>query len=618
MAREKGRHVAFRRSEKHSRHFEKAFLLFLLATCHLPLATPAHAAPSHAFVLYGEPKYKAGFRHFDYVNPDAPKGGTLKLAETGTFDSLNYFIVKGVKAPGLALGSESLMTSAKDEPQTLYGLVASSINVAEDRSSVEFTLRPEARWHDGAPITPEDVIFTLGTLKEKADPIYKIQYAPISKAEKTGPHKVKFFFSDATNRELPLLAAWMPLLPKHYYETHDFTKTTLEPPLMSGPYKIARLDPGRSITYERVKDYWGKDLPVNIGQYNFDAIHYDLYRDENVALEGLKAGEYDFRQEYIARSWATAYDAPAIRDGRLIKTEIKHAIPQGMQGFIMNTQRPALADRRAREAIDLTLDYEWVNKTIFYSAYKRNNSYFQNTFYSARGVPEGKELALLEPYKDQLPPALFTQEYNPPQTDGSGNARANLLKADALLKEAGWIIKDGKRVNAKTGEAMKLEFLLRQPTMVRVIMPMRKNLDRLGIEAHVRMVDDSQYQKLLDAKDFDTTSIWINRGTFFPGNEQKSLWQSSEAEVRGSNNLAGVKNPVVDALLGKLTTANTLDDLTAASKALDRVLLWEHYAIPNWHSNSFRICYWDKFGLPKTYPAYDLGLTTWWMKNDAR
>ncbi len=575
----------------------------------------AYAAPQHAMTLYGEPKYGPEVKHFEYVNPDAPKGGSVKLGEMGTYDSLNPYILKGVKAPGLSMLYESLMAQSMDEPQSMYGLIAESVDVAADRLSVTFVIRKEATWQDGTPITPEDVVFSLDALKTKGDPTYQLLYDQIAKVEKTGERAVTFTLKDAGNRELPFIAAQMPILPKAWFEKHPFENATLEPPMGSGPYKVSAVDPGRAITYTRVKDYWGANLPVNKGQYNFDTIRYDMYRDENVSLEGFKSGAYDFRQEYIARNWATAYDSPAVKDGRIIKKLVEHSIPQGMQAFLFNTRKPQFADARVREAIDMTLDFAWLNRTIFYDAYKRNTSYFQATPFAATGVPEGAELALLEPFKAELPPRLFSEPFTLPQTDGSGNIRDNLLKAQKLLEEAGWVVKDGKRVNAKTGERLSIEFLLRQPTMERVIGPMRKNLDRLGIESSIRMVDDAQYQKRTDNFDFDVVSIWINRGVFFPGNEQNLLWNSSQAEVKGSNNLAGLKSPAVDAVLKQLVSAKDLPALTAAGRALDRILLWEHLIIPNWHSNSFRIAYWDKFGQPAISPKYNIGFTTWWIKD---
>jgi len=590
----------------------KAGILFFLLGV-LIAKTPAYAGESHCLTLYGECKYKEGFTHFEYVNPDAPVGGTVKLAEMGSFDSLNPFIVNGVQAPAILGLFESLMAQSFDEPQSMYPLVAKSVTVADDHNSVEFTLSGNARWHDGTKITPDDVVFSFYTLKAKGNPMYKIMYTPIAGCEKTGEHTVKFTFADAKNRELPLIAAGMPILSKTYYSKVDFEKTTLTPPMGSGPYKVESVDAGRSITYVRNKDYWGWKLPVMRGQYNFERARYDMYREENVLLEALKAGEYDFRQENIARNWATAYDAPAVKDGRIVKREIKHEIPQGMQAFIFNTRKEKFSDRRVREAIDLTLDYQWQNKTIFYGAYARNQSFFENTECQAKAMPQGKELELLKPYEAALPPDLFTKPFANAVTDGSGNAREQLLKAQALLDDAGWTVKDGKRVNAK-GEQLSIEFLLRQSTMERVIGPMRKNLERLGIASSIRRVDDSQYQKRTDSFDFDIVSIWINRGVFYPGNEQMSFWHSSQADVKGTDNLSGARHKAVDAALAALISAKDEQALYVACRALDRTLLWEHFVIPHWHSNAFRVAYWDKFGQPKIQAKYNLAFQSWWIK----
>ena len=588
-------------------------LLFTLASCLLPPASFAN--PAHCLSLYDPCKYKAGFSHFDYVNPEAPKGGSVKLAETGTFDTLNPFILKGVKAPAISMIFDSLMVSSLDEPQSMYGLIAQSADIAPDKSSVTFTLRKEARFHDNSPITADDVVFSFETLTTKGDPTYRIIFAPVKKIEKLALHKVRFTLDPAV-REAPLIAGSLPVLSKNYYSKVDFEKTILDSPLGSGAYKVQSVDPGRAITYERVKDYWARNLPTARGQYNFDTIRYDMYRDENVSLEAFKSGGYDFRREYVARNWAKAYDHPAVKDGRIVKRNIPDLSPQGMQGFIYNSRKPYLADRRVREAIGLTMDYEWLNKTIFYGAYKRNRSFFGNTDFESKGVPSKDEMALLTPYKDMLPPALFEREYAPPVTDGNGNPRANLLKAQALLGEAGWKVEDGKRV--KNGEPLTIEFMLRQPTMERVIGPMRKNLERLGIASSIRMVDDAQYQKRVDEHDFDIVSLWINRGLFYPGNEQMALWHSSQADVKGGNNLAGIKNPAVDAALTLLANAKNKQELMAAGRALDRILLWENIVIPNWQSGSFRIAYWNKFGMPTQPPKYGLAFESWWEKDDER
>lgn len=576
----------------------------------------AEAKPvsSHGLTLWGELKYPENFKYFEYVNPSAPKRGQVKLSATGTFDSLNPFIVKGNKAPAAASVFESLMVGSLDEPQSYYGLIAKSATLAADRSKVEFELRPEARFHDGSPITADDVVFSFDTLSKYAEPNIRITFEPIEKAEKMDAHHVRFVFKDKTKRELPIIAATMPILSKAYYTSHDFNQTTLEPPLASGPYRVKSLEQGRNIVYERVKNYWGEKLPVNVGQNNFDTIRYDMYRDETVALEALKAGEYDFREESVARAWATGYDCAALREGKLKKELIRNEVPQGMQGFVFNARRAKFADRRVREAIGLTLDFEWMNKTLFFGAYSRDTSYFIHTQFEASGLPDARERALLEPFRKDLPEALFTTPFALPVTDGSGNNREQLKKADRLLSDAGWVIKDGVRVNAQTGEKMTFEFLLHSPVFERVCAPMRKHLKQLGIDASIRVVDEAQYIKRLETYDFDLVTNWINRWVFYPGNEQMTYWHSSQVAQEGSNNYAGVKNPAVDALLTNITSADKLDDLIPAGRALDRVLLWEHYMIPHWNLSAYRVAYYDKFGRPKMVPKYSLGFQTWWLK----
>lgn len=596
------------------RYFLSHFLIILL----FPLLVSANASPwQHALTLFGTPKYKASFRHFDYVNPKAPKGGQFKFAHPATFDSLNPYILKGVKAPGMNMLFETLMTASLDEPQTFYPLITERFRMDTDETWIEFRLNPSAKWHDGKPITPEDVIFSLKMMKEEADPVYRLSFTPLEKAEITGKHTVKFTFAEPKNREAPILAASMPVLPKHYYQTHDFTKTTLTPPLGSGPYKIGTFEPGRFITLERVESYWGRNLPANIGRHNFQTIRYDVYRDATVALEALKAGEVDLRQENISRNWATAYDIPALKEGRLKKEEIPNKLPQGMQAFFYNVRQPELADRAVREAIALTMDYEWINKALFYGAYKRNSSFFQYTPFAAEGLPEREELALLEPFRDQLPPQLFTKEFQLPKTDGSGQNRKNLLKAQTLLEKAGYKLIDGKhRIHPETGKPLKIEFMLNQPTMQRVILPMLKGLKQIGIDGRIRLVDDAQYQRRIETRDFDIISGWINLGVFFPGVEQQNYWHSSQADINGSNNTTGLKHPAVDAMIERIMNATTLEELTPPARALDRILLREHLVIPHWHNNTFRTAWWDKFGRPDENPPYGLAIDCWWIKKD--
>lgn len=587
-----------------------AVLLMLL----LPLSAAAGEGWQHALTLFGTPKYPASFQHFDYVNPNAPKGGDAKMGSPGTFDSLNSFIMKGVKAPGLNYLYDSLMTSSLDEPQSYYPLVARRYRMADDRSWIEFELNEAAQWQDGQPITPEDVVWTLETLKTKGDPVYRLTYQPLLKAEKTGAHRVKITL-DTSSREAPILAATLPVLPRHYYATVDFEKTTLTPPLGSGPYRIDKVDVGRSITYQRDPDYWGKNLPVNRGLYNIDTLRYDVYRDTTVMLEALKAGEFDIHREYISRNWATAYDTPAVRDGRLIKTEIPDHSPQGMQAFFFNLRKAPLNDRALREAIALTMDFEWTNKALFYGAYARNTSFFGNTPFAATEPPDAAEIKLLEPFRDQLPPQVFTTAPQVPITDGSGQNRTNLLKAQSILDAAGYQLnEDGKRVDPVTGKVVSIEFMLNQPTMQRVILPMLRGLKKLGIEGRVRLVDDAQYQRRIETFDFDIISNWINLGVVFPGVEQTNYWHSSQADIEGSNNLSGMRSPAVDALLEAINRARTMEELQPAARALDRVLMWEQVVIPHWHSDSFRMAFWNKFGRPKTQPYYGLGFDSWWIK----
>jgi len=405
------------------------------------------------------------------------------------------------------------------------------------------------------------------------------------------------------------------VLPRHYWETRDFDKTTLEPPLGGGPYKIAAVDPGRSITYQRVDDYWGRDLPVNVGRDNFDVIQYDYYRDRTVSLEAFKAGEYDFRQENTSKDWATGYESPALREGLMRKEEIANEMPTGMQGFLFNTRREIFAGRKVREALSYAFDFDWTNRALFYGAYARTKSYFSNSELASSGLPSEAELEFLEPFRDQLPESVFTEEFQPPTTDGSGNNRKNLRTASQLLKEAGWIIKDGQLVHGETGMPMKFEMMLRQPNFERVVLPMKKSLKRLGIDMTVRTVDVSQYQKRLDDFDFDMIVMGIPQ-SLSPGNEQRDFWSSEKADEPGSRNFAGVRDPVVDALVEEVISAPDREALIHRTRALDRVLLSGHYVIPNWHTRVFRVAYWDKFERPSVTPKYSLGFNTWWVDSD--
>ena len=563
--------------------------------------------------MHGDVKYKPGFTHFDYTDPAAPKGGEVREAAIGTYDSLNPFILKGVPAAGIVLTFDTLMVSSQDEAFSEYGLVAETIEVPKDRSSTIFTLRPEARFQDGSPITADDVVWTFDTLKAKGHPSYAAYYHSVVKAEKLGERKVKFSFAPGDNRELPLILGQLPVLSKKYYESHDFEKTTLEAPLGSGPYKVAATDPGRSITLERVKDYWGKDLPVNKGRYNFDRIRIDYYRDENVSLEAFKAGNYDFRQENSSKFWATGYDAPAVHDGRIKKEEIANEEPQGMQGYIYNIRRDVFKDARVRSALAYAFDFEWSNKTLFYGQYTRTESYFSNSELASHGLPSADELKVLEPLKGQIPDEVFSKEYQAPKTDGSGNIRPNLAIALELLEAAGWTVKDGKMVDPKGGQPLSFEILLDEPAFERITEPFVQNLRRLGVEARLRTVDTAQYKNRLDNFDFD-----VIVGTFgeslSPGNEQRDYWGSESADIPGGGNLIGIKDKAIDRLVGLVISAPDREALVTRTHALDRVLLWHYYVIPHWHITYFRVGFWDKFGRPKISPKYALGfIDDWWV-----
>lgn len=580
-------------------------------------ASPAMAEPRHAMALHGEPAYGPDFEHFDYVDPDAPKGGTMRLANVAaaTFDSLNPFILRGSPAAGLGNTYDTLTVRSLDEPFTEYGLVARSMAVDPDGHWVRFELRPEARFHDGVPITAHDVVFSFETLRSEGHPQYRFYYQEVESAETDGEHAVVFHFADAENRELPLIIGQLPVLPAHYWSDREFNRTTLEPPLGSGPYRVTDVEQGRRIVFERVRDYWAADLPVSRGHYNVDRITYDYYRDGTVALQALKAGEYDLRQENVARNWATAYDVPAVREGRLRQVEIPHELSGGMQGFFYNTRRSLFADPRVREALAYAFDYRWTNRNLFHGAYTRTRSYFSNSDLAAIGLPSEAELAILEPYREALPDRVFEAAYEPPDTSEEVSLRDNLRKAFELLGEAGWAVSDGVLTHGESGEVMRFEILLNSAAFERVVLPFTENLKRLGIEASVRTVDPTQYQNRINEFDFDMT-VHVVGQSLSPGNEQRQYWGCEAADAPGSQNLAGICDPVVDALVRELVRAPDRESLVARTRALDRVLQWGFYVIPHWHSPSFRIAHWDKFGMPDNHPPYGFALNTWWVDPD--
>ena len=567
---------------------------------------------THALSLHGDIKYGPGFRNFEYVNPDALKGGTVRLAGIGTFDSLNPFIIKGVSASGIGLLFDTLTEQSADEPFSEYGLLAETIELPEDRTWIAYTLRKEARWHDGTALTADDVVFTFNTLKEKGAPFYRYYYQDVVAAEKISERKVRFVFKDGNNPELPLIMGQLPVISKRYYSRISFDRTSLEPPMGSGPYKIADIKPGRSITYERDPEYWGRNLPVMVGRYNFDIIRYEYYRDETVVVEAFKAGEYDFRSENVAKVWATAYKGSNFDKGYIKREEIPDENPNGMQAWVFNTRRQIFQDPRVRFALAHLFDYEWTNRTIFYGQYKRINSYFENSELASSGLPGPEELALLEPFRDRLPEEVFSKEYRPPAPQKAGDIRPSIRKALELLRQAGYRLEGGKLVNSK-GAPLEFEFLIFQPSTERVVIPYKKNLEKLGITINIRTVDASQYVNRLDNYDFDMTTIWW-RQSLSPGNEQRDFWSSEAADRPGTRNLAGIKDPVVDALIDRIITAPDRKSLVAACRALDRVLLWGHYVVPNWYSSNYRVAYWNKFEKPRIKPKYALGfIDTWWV-----
>ncbi len=585
--------------------------------CLFLFASPALAqSGQHGLALHGAPKNPKTFKHFDYADPDAPKGGELRMAAIGTYDTLNPFTLKGISAVGAGLVFETLMASSLDEPFSQYGWVAETVTMAPDRSWVSYTLRPEARFHDGKPITPADVVFSFETLRDKGHPSYRSYYKDVVKAEKTGPREVKFTFKRAGNTELPLIMGQLPVLPKHYWEGKDFTATTLEPPLGSGPYKIENFSQGRSVVYGRMNDWWAKDLPVNKGRYNFDLMRYDYYRDVTVALEAFFAGRYDVRLENIAKEWATAYTTDAVKNGLIIKQEIKNELPSGMQAFIFNIRRPVFQDKKVREALGYAFDFEWSNKNFAYDAYKRTDSYFANSELAARGLPSPEELKILEPYRGKIPDEVFTTAFKPPVTDGSGNARENLRKAAELLREAGWTLKNGKLYNAN-GEPLRFEIVDQSPLFERWVQPFLRNLERLGVQARLRIVDTSQYQNLMDNFDFDMT-IHVFPQSLSPGNEQRDFWSSPQADMKGGRNRIGIKNPVVDELVEKIILAKDREELVTLCRALDRVLLWNHYVIPHWYIGGYRLAHWNKFGQPSIAPKYGLSFPESWWFDESR
>ncbi len=622
--------------------FAKVFLSqALLAVFLIFLGLPAQAkqAKQYSLSLVDKPKYAPNFKHFDYVNPNAPKGGRAKRGKIGSFDSFNLFLIKGEIESGVGMIYDTLMKTSFDEPSSIYPNLAEYVTIAKDYSSVSYTLRKEARWHDGKPITPEDVIFSLATFR-KHHPSYGQYYKNVKSVKKTGSRTVTFYFAIKNNKELPYILGELRILPKHYWTgkkadgtPRDPSKTTLEPPLGSGPYKISKVNNGKSITYARVKDYWGAKLPVNVGHYNFDTISYDYYRDSTANLEAFKAGQLDFRLENSSKQWATGYNFPALKKGLVAKELMPLKEGQGMQGFVMNLRRKQFKDPKVREAFTLAFNFEWANKNLFYGQYTRTSSYFQNSDLAAKGLPEGQELEILKSLKGKIPERVFTTAYAPPKNDTPKALRSNLIKARNLLKEAGWKIKQEVDKNASCGllckiglssqakkkilrnakgDVLHVEFLLISPSFKRVVLPYIQNLNKLGITARIRLVDNAQYTGLLNTFDYDIiVSNWGQSES--PGNEQRNYWGSAAADQKGSRNAIGIKNPAIDSLIDKIIFAKDRKTLVATTRALDRVLLWNHYLVPQWHLSGSRIAYWKRFGRPEKMPSRSVGFPNiWW------
>lgn len=589
----------------------------VFANSSAPASQASELAPQavHGMAMHGEPKYPKGFSHFDYINSEAPKGGALKMAIVANgFDSFNPFDIRGVAAAGISnYLYDTLLEYSADEPFSMYGLIAESLETPEDRSYVVFNLRKAARFQDGEPITAEDVKFSFQILTTKGHPFYRNYYADVSKVTVENDHRIRFDFKKTSNRELPLILGQIPILPAHYWEDREFGKNGLTPPVGSGAYRIGNFEAGRSIVYERLDDYWAKDLAVRKGRFNFDQIRYDYYTDDTVALEAFKAGSFDFRVETSAKNWATAYTGDKFDDGAIIKEAIEHHRPTGMLGFVFNTRKNVFKDPRVREALTYGFDFEWTNKNLFYGQYARTNSYFENSELAATGLPSGRELDILEKYRGQLDEDIFTKPFKAPTTDGKQGLRHNLRTAMGLLRSAGYEVRDGKMIHVETGKPLTFEILLFQKTFERVVLPFKNNLARLGIDVSVRLVDSNQYVQRVREFDYDMITQSIGQSDS-PGNEQREYWHSSTVNANGSRNYAGVSDPVVDQLVSLVIQAPDRDELVQRTRALDRVLLNGYYVVPHWHLAKDRVAYWSHLKHPKTTPKNGTDLDNWWAE----
>lgn len=578
--------------------------------------TPTYAdAPRHALSLFGDPKYEPGFAHFDYVNPSAPKGGEVREAAYGSFDSFNPYILKGTPAQGLGLIYDTLTASSLDEPGTQYALLAKSMVHPDDFASVTFTLDERARFHDGVSVKAADVVWSFKTLTSN-HPFYRAYYADVDSVEAISERVVKFTFRKSGNRELPQIVGQLVVLPEHYWagEGRDIQKTTLEPPIGSGPYIIDTFETGRYVTYRRNPDYWAKDLNVSIGKYNFDRVRYDYFGDFTVAFEAFKAGNLQFRDENNSKNWATGYDVPAAKDGRMTLEMPANGSVQGMQGFIFNARKNKFKDLKLRQAFNHAYDFEWANNTLFYGQYVRTGSYFDNSELAATGLPSPEELQLLTPLQDQLPASVFTQVYRNPENPDPNALRQNLRKAKKLLEEAGWTVTNGKL--QKNGEILEVEFLLVQPAFERIVAPFIRNLEKLGVTANIRTIDPTQYQNRVMDYDFDIIVHSFGQ-SLSPGNEQRNYWSAENADRPGGRNLIGIKNPAIDKLVEHIIFAPNRATQITATRALDRVLLAHHFVVPHWHIPTHRLAYWHNISRPDNLPLYSHGFPNiWWANED--
>ena len=606
----------------------RAIAILLLSLIATPVLADAPVTRSNAIAVLAKPALPPDFPYFPYVDPNAPKGGEVTLASIGTYDSFNPFILRGTATSGMVSpwvvlpggsgsGSsvghvwESLLTSSADEAESGYGHLAKTIELPADKMWVAFELRPEAKFSDGTPVKAEDVAWTYRTLLEQGRPSFRIQMADVQDVVVESPSRVVFHFKSNENRELPLILGGLPVLPKHFFDGRDFTRPLTDPPIGSGPYRIASFELGRSVTYERRPDWWAANMPTGKGTNNFDRVRVEYFRDSTVAMEAFKAGQIDLRSENISKNWATAYDFPAVARGLVKKQDFPHHLPTGMQGYAMNTRRTVFANPLVRQAMAEVFDFEWANKNLFYGTYTRTQSYFSNSDLASSGIPQGDELKLLEPYRKELPPALFTEPFRLPVTDGSGNNREQLRHALDLLQQAGWSVKERKLVDAN-GEPMNFTILLDEPSLERVALPYVQLLQKIGIDARVRTVDPAQYQHLTDDFDFDMIMM-IYPESDVPGNELRDYFTCAASKAQGSFNTPGICDPAVDAMVEKIITAQDRDTLKTAARALDRVLLCRWYLVPNWDSRTFHIAYWDRFSHPDVPIREGFNFDTWWV-----